>query len=191
YSRDRDATSGDRPRAPRDRDATADRPRYSRDRDATSGDRPRAPRDRGAPGDRPRFSRDRDAAPIEPAIPKPIRKVRSEHGTRVARSITCSSCGQRDTIHFAPKDPKRALCRRCAADQLGALDPDTNVLSERPFVCAECGRQGVTTKVLAPGADFVCNDCLRGIASKQEDKTKTATRLSKKVLRVRRPDPTD
>ena len=62
------------------------------------------------------MSRHREEAPRAGTI----RKVRSEHGTRVARSIQCSACGERDTIHFAPKDPSRVLCRRCAADKLGA-----------------------------------------------------------------------
>lgn len=119
--------------------------------------------------------------------PRVSRKVRSEHGTRVARSIVCSRCQAKDTIHFAPKDSKRALCRKCAADLLGVEDPDTHVGTAVAFTCAQCGRKGTTqNKARAESGDYVCNDCLRGIESQQENKTKSAVRLSKKVVRVRK-----
>lgn len=130
----------------------------------------------------PRGSSDSPAAPT-------IRKVRSEHGTRVARSITCSACGAKDTIHFAPKDPKRALCRRCAADLLGAVDPDTNVSTPKPYTCAQCGRTGTTDRPIADPREFLCPDCFRGIETKQGNKAKTGTAVSKGVLRVRRTKP--
>ena len=117
---------------------------------------------------------------------KTVQKVRSEHGTRVARAITCSSCGERDTVHFAPRDPKRVLCRKCAADLLGVDDPDTEVGSLHPFVCAQCRRSGMTAHRLTGKKPFLCKDCLLGIETRQENKTKAATRLSKKVVRVRR-----
>jgi CxxC-x17-CxxC domain-containing protein len=124
---------------------------------------------------------------MNPKDPRVARKVRSEHGTRVARQIVCSSCGAKDTIHFAPKDPKRVLCRKCAADLLGIEDPDTRVGSNVSFKCAQCGRAGTTQdKRKAESGDYVCNDCMRGIESRQENKTKTAVRLSKKVVRVRK-----
>ena len=120
---------------------------------------------------------------------KVVRKVRSEHGTRVARSIVCSQCGAKDTIHFSPKDPKRALCRKCAADLLGVEDPDTRVGSQVTFVCAQCGRTGTTQdKLRAKEPGYLCVDCLRGIESNQEHKTKRAARVSKKVVRVRNED---
>jgi hypothetical protein len=103
----------------------------------------------------------------------------------VARTIICSSCGARDTIHFAPRH-KKVLCRRCAADLLGVDDPDTDVRSPKPFVCAACGRAGMTQARIRPGKEFVCSDCLHGIESQQDRKTKAATRLSSRVLRVRK-----
>jgi hypothetical protein len=115
-----------------------------------------------------------------------VRKVRSEHGTRVARSIKCSACGAKDTIHFAPRNPAHVLCRKCAADLLGVEDPDTNVHALHPFVCASCGRSGMTQARIDPDRDFICKDCLAGIESRQEHKTKSATRVSNKLLRVRR-----
>jgi CxxC-x17-CxxC domain-containing protein len=123
--------------------------------------------------------------PKAPA-PKPVRKVRTEHGTRVARAVVCSACGKRDTIHFAPKDPAKVLCRRCAADLLGVGDPDTEVGSLHPFTCASCGRSGMTQKRIPVAQEFLCKDCLLGIESKQGTRTREATRLSSRVLRVRR-----
>lgn len=118
---------------------------------------------------------------------KVARKVRSEHGTRVARSIVCSACKAKDTIHFAPKDPKRALCRKCAVDLLGVEDPDTRLGSNVPYVCAQCGRKGTTQdKRKVDSGEYVCNDCKRGIESLQENKTNAASRVSKKVVRVRK-----
>jgi hypothetical protein len=131
-------------------------------------------------------------AQVPPKPRKPVRKVRTEHGTRVARAIVCASCGARDTIHFAPKDPAKVLCRRCAADLLGVDDPDTEVGSLHPFTCASCGREGMTrVRMEAGGRDFLCKDCLLGIESKQKTRATRATRLSNRVLRVRKSPPKD
>jgi ribosomal protein L34E len=126
---------------------------------------------------------------MKPKEPRVARKVRNDHGTRVLRSIICAACNAKDTIHFAPKDPKRALCRKCAADLLGVEDPDTKVGSDFPFKCAQCGRKGITKdRAKAESGDYLCADCIRGIESNQENKTKSAVRLSKKVVRVRKSD---
>lgn len=117
---------------------------------------------------------------------KEVRSVRTVHGTRVARSIVCSSCGTRDTIHFAPKDPAKVLCRRCAADLLGVQDPYRSVGSSLAFVCPACGRPASTSARPKEGEVLLCKDCSSGIESKQENKAKQATRLSGRVLRVRR-----
>jgi hypothetical protein len=53
-----------------------------------------------------------------------IQKVRTPHGTRVARRITCTVCGAGDTIDFAPRDPSEVLCRKCAFAKRGVIDPD-------------------------------------------------------------------
>ncbi len=112
------------------------------------------------------------------------RKIRSEHGTRVARSIVCRSCGAHDTIHFAPKDPARALCRKCAAQLLGVEDAEAGILAKRKLTCVECGRVEDTrwTEVDM----FRCKDCLAGIFTKQGDKTKGAEKVKKGVLRKKR-----
>ena len=118
--------------------------------------------------------------------PKDVRKVRNEHGTRVARAIVCTKCGAEDTVHFAPRNANRAYCRRCAADILGVSDEDAGIRPEAVLVCSECGRREQTSY---DGDDpFKCRDCSQGIWSMQKDRGKTAERLGKKgrVLRIRR-----
>jgi hypothetical protein len=112
------------------------------------------------------------------------RKIRSEHGTRVARSIVCRNCGAKDTIHFAPKEPARALCRQCAAELLGIDDPESNIFAKRKLTCIECQRIVETTWDEAE--TFRCKDCYLGIYTKQGDKTKGADRVKKGVLRKKR-----
>lgn len=117
-----------------------------------------------------------------------VRKVRSPHGTRVARAIVCSRCGAKDTVHFAPRDTARAMCRRCAADVLGVEDADAGIRKERVLTCTECGKEERTS--YAKEAPFVCRDCAQGIWTRQGDRSKSAEKLGTKgrVLRVRRED---
>lgn len=120
--------------------------------------------------------------------PQAVRKVRSPHGTRVARSITCNRCGKSDTVAFAPRDASRALCRKCAAETLGIEDREAGIRVERTLTCTDCGKEELTTFT---GEDpFLCRDCAQGIWTKQGDRSKSAERLGKKgrVLRVRRED---
>src|SRR5688572_3549579 len=119
----------------------------------------------------------------EQPMAKP-RKIRSEHGTRVARSIVCRSCGAKDTIHFAPKEPARALCRKCAAEFLGIEDEEASIVADRKLTCVECGKSE-QTKWESPDT-FKCQDCLIGIHTKQGSKSKSADRVKKGVLRKKR-----
>ena len=59
-------------------------------------------------------------------------KVRTAHGTRVARAITCVRCGARDTLHFIPRHEERALCRKCAAEELEVADADAGIYPPEP-----------------------------------------------------------
>lgn len=113
-----------------------------------------------------------------------MRKIRTEHGTRVARSIVCRNCGAKDTIHFAPKDPAGALCRKCAAELLGLSDQDASIYPERNLTCITCGAVEKTQR--SDPTTFECRDCRAGIFTKQGDKTKGAERVSKKVIRRKR-----
>jgi hypothetical protein len=112
------------------------------------------------------------------------RKIRSEHGTRVARSIVCRSCGAKDTLHFSPKDPARALCRKCAAEFLGIEDEEAGIVAARKLACSLCGKLEQTN--WEEEASFQCKDCLAGIHTQQGDKGKKADRVKKGVLRKKR-----
>lgn len=119
--------------------------------------------------------------------PKAPKKIRNEHGTRVAVRVQCSVCGQTDTIPFAPKDASRAMCRKCAFELLDVSDPDVRELSIHRFSCEDCGRD-VEIKV---GHDvpeeILCRDCASGIESKQEDRVLRGQKSPDgRVVRVRR-----
>src|SRR5688572_22889437 len=63
-----------------------------------------------------------EAASPSPSGAKFVGGPRNEHGTRIARRITCSRCGKSDHVPFVPKDAKRALCRDCAAEMLKTFE---------------------------------------------------------------------
>ncbi len=117
--------------------------------------------------------------------PAEVPKVRTPHGTRVARAIVCTSCGKKDTVQFAPRDLERVLCRRCAADVLGVVDRDAGIRPEKAMTCSDCGRVEMANW---RGDDpFLCKDCRQGIYSNQQTRTKKAERVGGgKVLRVLR-----
>lgn len=127
-----------------------------------------------------------NASPAGPKRGKVVRKVRNEHGTRVARRIRCASCGAEDTIDFAPKDPSQVLCRRCAFDQYGAIDPDDPSVRRRSTTCPECRRSFEAVISLRHPEPPICPDCRAGIISQQQHRTKKAVRLSAKVVRARK-----
>lgn len=54
-------------------------------------------------------------------------KVRTHHGTRVARTVRCVRCGAEDTLHFIPRHEARALCRKCAAETMAVPDRDAGI----------------------------------------------------------------
>lgn len=112
------------------------------------------------------------------------RKVRSPFGTRVARKITCSSCGAEDTIHFAPRTGQEPLCRRCAADQLGVVDYDAGIAPERQEKCERCELFVKRPCDLEDPLD--CPEHARAIALRQGQRARDAVRSSKGVLRVKR-----
>ena len=119
--------------------------------------------------------------------PNSVRKVKNEHGTRVARAITCARCGAKDTVSFAPRNADRTLCRKCAAEVLGVSDEDAGIRPERVLTCIECKKEERTT-FTGEADTFKCRDCARGIWTQQKDRGKSAERVDAKgrVLRVRR-----
>jgi hypothetical protein len=118
---------------------------------------------------------------------KIVRKVRTAHGTRVARRIVCSKCGASDTLDFAPKDPSAVLCRKCAFDQHGVVDPDDPSVRMRRVTCTECKKSFEAAIDPERSDPIVCSDCRAGIVSQQRDRARGAQRLSARVVRARRP----
>ncbi len=114
-----------------------------------------------------------------------VREVKTDHGTRVSRRITCVRCKAEDRIAFIPRDPNQMLCRKCAASELDIADPGAGIRPEKEATCAECGRVELTTFLdLDP---YRCRDCHRGIYSKQDDRNRRAEPTGdRRVLRVRR-----
>src|SRR5689334_11496533 len=94
-----------------------------------------------------------------PRAQRNVVKVRSPHGTRVAMRIVCSGCGNADTIDFAPRDPKVVLCRRCAFERYGALDPDDSATRTKREKCSECGNGFDLVHSLKQAPPYVCGDC--------------------------------
>jgi CxxC-x17-CxxC domain-containing protein len=117
-----------------------------------------------------------------------LNKVRTQHGTRVARRIKCSSCGGEDTVDFAPRDPKTILCRRCAFEQRGIVDPDDKALREKRQACGRCGRWFDLPYDPTGESRPICADCKAGIETKQQDRSKDATRVSRRIVKAKRKD---
>jgi hypothetical protein len=150
-------------------------------------ERKKSPRRREAAASEPRGSKTRRPEAPEALPPaKTLAKVRTVHGTRVARRIVCSACGASDTIDFAPRDPSKVLCRRCVFEQHNVVDADDTDAKTRRADCARCGKSFEIT--IRPGkpAPAECPDCRAGIETKQGDRSRGALRVSKKVVRARR-----
>ena len=82
----------------------------------------------GRPQGRRRPQRpDPEAGEQERRLGREHPKVRTTHGTRVARAITCVRCGEKDTLHFIPRHDTTALCRKCAAETLEVADRDASI----------------------------------------------------------------
>jgi len=120
------------------------------------------------------------------AGPKKVRKIRSPHGTRVSRRITCAACGAEDRVDFAPRDPAFILCRKCAFERLGVRDGDESALRSVEYRCAECAIVFRLDKDLEDPSAALCENCLRGIAIPRSHRLRTARRTSKRVVRIDR-----
>ena len=76
-----------------------------------------------------------------------IRSVRTPHGTRVMRSITCTRCGKSDTLSFVPKDNHGMFCKDCAALDLQVLEESPIRKDEKLIRCMDCGQGTVVGKL--------------------------------------------
>lgn len=76
-----------------------------------------------------------------------IRSVRTPHGTRVMRSITCSRCGKTDVLSFVPKDNRAMFCKDCAALDLEVLEESPIKKNDKLIRCMDCGQATVVGKL--------------------------------------------
>lgn len=82
--------------------------------------------------------------------PKQISDVRTPFGTRVMKTITCSSCGKTDQLSFVPKDGRPILCRRCAERDLDVIDATSAHSSDRLTSCKHCKQELLVERRPAP-----------------------------------------
>jgi hypothetical protein len=100
--------------------------------------------------------------------PKYIGGPRNEFGTRVAKRITCSRCGNVDHVPYAPKDSTKALCRACAVEVLKTYEAGTKVrMPTKPAVCNLCGTPFALPITAEDDGDPLCPNCLRGFTTWQ------------------------
>jgi hypothetical protein len=137
----------------------------------------RNPRDRKAPvverkaGDKPAPKARRDRPGRDGARdegPKFVGGPRNEHGTRIARRVTCMRCGTHDHVPFVPKDPAMALCRNCAAEVLKTYEAGVKVrMPTRMTKCNLCGTPFALPITAEDDGDPLCPSCLKGFTSWQ------------------------
>ena len=118
-----------------------------------------------------------------------VRKVKTPHGTRVSRAVTCAACGSEDRVDFVPRAGQPVLCRACAAQKLGVEDREAGLVPQEERQCPECNRT-MTVDRDAPD-DFLCKDCHRGIhvpnRARLEAAEPTGRRGALRIRRGRRP----
>ena len=123
---------------------------------------------KGAPATEGRAEKRRSAdRPVEEG-PKYTGGPKNEHGTRVARRVTCSRCGTSDHIPYVPRDATRALCRSCAAEVLKIYERGTKIrMPTRTTPCNLCGTPFELPIVVEDDGDPLCPNCLRGFTTWQ------------------------
>lgn len=103
-----------------------------------------------------------------PDGPKYVGGPRNEHGTRIARRVTCARCGTSDHVPYVPKDPARALCRTCAAEVLKTYEAGVKVrMPTRTVACNLCGTPFQLPITAEDDGDPLCPSCLKGFTTWQ------------------------
>ena len=121
--------------------------------------------------------------------------ARTEHGTRVARAVTCVRCGKEDHVAFRPRDAEKVMCRACTLEVVGLDehgDPKAPALLE--ITCQNCGKKERMPRRRAEKLQdphnpepILCQDCEYGIVTQQGDKLRTGERRKSGVILKRRP----
>lgn len=100
--------------------------------------------------------------------PKFVGGPRNEHGTRIARRVTCARCGTADHVPYVPKDPGKALCRTCAVEVLKTYEAGVKVrMPTRSTKCNLCGTPFELPVSAEDDGDPLCPSCLKGFTSWQ------------------------
>lgn len=87
--------------------------------------------------------------------------ARNAHGTRVARRITCVSCGTVDYTALGAGSAPR--CRSCAKSELGAFEQSVKVpVPLRRVICYQCKLDCFLPQHIAQKEQALCGDCARG-----------------------------
>lgn len=128
--------------------------------------------------------------------PRFIGGPRNEHGTRIARRVTCARCGTADHVPYVPKDPTKALCRTCAAEVLKTYEAGVRVrVQTRKTLCNLCGAPFDLPVSAEDDGDPLCPSCLRGFTAWQgsvdvpfaeREKVVVEERLSGALVRKRK-----
>lgn len=114
--------------------------------------------------------------------------ARNEFGTRIAKRITCSRCGNDDHVPHAPKDLSKAMCRACAALVLRAYEMGTRApIDTRPETCNLCGSPFRIPIAVKDDGDPLCPSCLRGFTTWQGSIDTPFEERQNRVLEQRKP----
>jgi CxxC-x17-CxxC domain-containing protein len=100
--------------------------------------------------------------------PRFVGGPRNEHGTRIARRVTCARCGTSDHVPYVPSDPRLALCRACAVEVLKTYEAGVKVrMPTRTTKCNLCGTPFQMPVAADDDGDPLCPSCLRGFTAWQ------------------------
>lgn len=114
--------------------------------------------------------------------------ARNEFGTRIAKRITCSRCGNDDHVPHAPRDASKAMCRACAALVLRAYEMGTQApVATRPETCNLCGTPFRIPLTVKDDGDPLCPNCLRGFTTWQGGIDTPFADRQDRVLEQRKP----
>jgi CxxC-x17-CxxC domain-containing protein len=122
---------------------------------------------------------------------------RIKHNTRVSFPITCSQCGQEETLDYVPKGLKlsEALCSDCVRSTYGEKSrwheinesKQQEKKGEWDFECAECGRQDYLKFEPDPEEDYLCVRCFNEHENPKRERQTPKKRVGRAVY-VRKKD---
>lgn len=120
--------------------------------------------------------------------------ARTEHGTRVARAVTCVRCGKEDYLAFKPKEAEKVMCRDCTLEVAGMDEHgDIKLAATLEITCQSCGKKAKlprrkAEKLMDPEnpEPILCGDCEAGIVTNRDNKVVTGERRKSGVILKRK-----